>query len=120
MIVARQNRSPGRFLPRGFALAELIAVTVILGILAFIVIPRLSGNSFDSKRNACYVNKTDIEVQTELWFRNKGSWPAGDLSDIGADLAYFPDGLRLCPVDGTGYVLDGTTHRVTGHEHASP
>ena len=99
---------------------ELIAVVVILGMIAWVTVPRLSGNSFDSRSSACYVNMADIEVQTELWYRNKGSWPAQDLSDIAADPAYFPDGLRLCPVDGTGYVLDGTTHRVTGHEHASP
>ncbi len=96
---------------------ELIVVTVILGIIAWVVIPRLTGSSFDSKSNACYVNRRDVEVQTELWYRNKGTWPALDLSDIGADLGYFPEGLRLCPVDGTGYVLDATTHQVTGHVH---
>lgn len=117
---ARKSRSRGGLPRRGFTLAELVAVVVILGIIACVVIPRLSGSSFDSKRNACYVNSTDIEVRAELWFRNKGSWPAQDLSDLGADPAYFPDGLQPCPVDGTGYVLDGTTHRVTGHEHASP
>jgi len=120
MIVANRNRSPGKCPPRGFTLLEIAMVAVILGIIAWVVIPRLSGNSFDSKSSACYVNKRDIEVQTELWYRNEGSWPAQDLSDIGADPAYFPDGPRQCPVDGTGYVLDGATHRVTGHEHVSP
>ena len=92
-------------------------VVVILGIISLVVLPRLWGGSLDSKRNACYVNKADIEVQAELWHRNKGSWPAANLSDMGADEAYFPDGLPSCPVDGTAYVLDGTTHQVIGHDH---
>lgn len=120
MIDTNGNRPSGAFLPKGVTLLELIVVTVILGIIACVVIPRLSGSSFDSKSSACYVNKRDVEVQTELWYRNKGSWPAQDLSDIGADRAYFPDGLRSCPLDGTGYVLDAVTHRVTGHEHVAP
>ena len=120
MMGAKRNRLPGRLPPPGFTQLELIMVIVILGIVACVVIPRLSENSFDSKVSACYVIRMDIEVQALLWHRNKGSWPAANLSDIGVDLGYFPDGLRLCPVDGTAYVLDGTTHRVTGHLHPSP
>ncbi len=92
-------------------------VVVILGIIGWVVLPRLSDGSLDSERIACYVNKTDVEVQAELWYRNKGSWPATDLSDVGADVEYFPDGLPTCPVDGTAYVLDGATHQVIGHDH---
>lgn len=98
---------------------ELIAAVVILGIIAWVVLPRLSDGSLDAKRNACYMNKADIEVQTELWYRNKGSWPATNLSNVGADVEYFPDGLPTCPVDGTAYTLDGATHQVIGHDHPS-
>jgi len=45
----------------------------------------------------------------------KGAWPANDLSDIGADSNYFPDGTPTCPVSGQPYRLDPTTHRVIGH-----
>ena len=99
---------------------EAILVAVVLGIIGSVSIVRLSLNSLDSKRNACYINRRDIEVQAELWYRNKGSWPASDLSDMGTDAAYLPDGLPICPVDGTAYVLDGSTHRVVGHEHPPP
>ena len=88
-----------------------------LGILGGLILPRLVGNSLETKRNACYVNVRNIEVQTELWYRSKGAWPAVDLSDVGSDKAYFPEGLPTCPITKSGYVLDETTHRVLGHQH---
>ena len=71
----------------------------------------------ESKRNACYVTKRNIEVQAELWYRNKAAWPATDLGDIAADGAYLPEGQPACPVDASGYTLDAATGRVVGHEH---
>jgi hypothetical protein len=53
-----------------------------------------------------------------MWFRNTGAWPSVPLAgSIGADAVYFPDGYPICPVDGTTYELDATTHQVTGHDH---
>jgi type II secretory pathway pseudopilin PulG len=106
--------------PRGFSLLESIAVVLGLGVVCWVVIPRLSGNSLELKQNACYTNRGNIEIQAELWYRNKETWPATDLSDIRVDPVYFPDDLPKCPVDGSGYVLDSTTHRVVGHEHSAP
>lgn len=105
---------------RGLSLLELTAVLLLLAIVAAVIIPRLAENASESRKNACYTYSRDIEVQVELWRRNKNTWPALDLSDIGADPTYFPDGLPVCPLDGTRYVLDGATHRVTGHDHESP
>ena len=102
---------------RGVSLLELTMVILLLAIIAWVALPRLLGNSLDTKKNTCYMNVRDIEVQAELWYRDNGTWPTLDLSDIGADGVHFPDGLPICPVDGTSYTLDGTTHRVTGHGH---
>ena len=38
--------------------------------------------------------------------------PAADLSDIGADANYFPDGIPTNPTSGAAYSLNATTHRV--------
>jgi general secretion pathway protein G len=116
----RSGRSRSHRGSPGTTLLELTMVVVILGIIGWVVLPRLSGGSLDSKRNACYVSVADIEVQAELWYRNKGTWPATDLSNMGADVEYCPDGLPLCPVNGTAYVLDGATHQVIGHNHPLP
>ncbi len=101
----------------GLSLVELLAAVVIIGLLAGIVFVKIRAPSAAAKRNACYVNKGEIELQAQLWFRNKGVWPRADLSDIGSNLSYFPSGLPACPVDGTAYRFDPVTGQVVGHSH---
>ena len=101
----------------GFTLLELLIVVVILGILAAIIIPRFTVSAAEAKKNACAQNVSSINTQTERWYFEKGAWPANDLSDIGADASFFPDGIVACPVDASAYALDAVTHRVTGHSH---
>lgn len=99
------------------SLLEMIAVLAILGVLAACVIPRLGTHHISAKRHACWMNKAEIELQVQLWHRNNGSFPAADLSDIGSDQAYFPEGVPTCPADGTAYTIDTTSGLVTGHTH---
>ena len=100
-----------------FSLTELMAVIVLIGITATIVLTRASTGNDNSNIAACYVNKGDIEIQAELWLNNSGSWPLANLSDVGGDVNYFPEGVPLCPVDGTVYTIDTSTGRVIGHNH---
>ena len=100
-----------------FSLLELLAVTLILGLLAALIVPRVAGNDEIANIAACYVYKGDIEVQAEIWKYNTGSWPATNLAAIGADLNYFPEGLPTCPVDGNAYTIDTSTGLVIGHNH---
>jgi general secretion pathway protein G len=104
-------------LRRALSLVELIAVVAVLGLLAALIFPRIAGQGQVSKSAACQAQKGDIEIQAELWMHNTGSWPAGDLSDIGTNGAYFPEGLPTCPVDGTAYTINTSTGRVIGHNH---
>jgi general secretion pathway protein G len=103
----------------GLTLVEVLAVVSILGILAAMVVSRVTANSEDTNRNACYVNIGDIEMQVELFRRNEGSWPADNLSDIipPGETDYFPSGLPVCPYDGSAYTINSSTHRVEGHSH---
>ena len=114
MFLTRLNR-PKR--ARGFTLLELLIVVVILGILAAIIIPRFTVSAAEAKKNACAQNVANLNTQTERWYFEKGAWPAADMSDIGADADFFPDGIPACPVDASAYALDATTHRVSGHSH---
>lgn len=102
---------------RAFTLIEILAVVVILGILAAVVVPRVLVSSTTAKTNACYQNKASINSAVERWYFGAGAWPADNLADIAADNNYFPEGIPVCPVDASAYALDATTHRVTGHAH---
>ena len=102
---------------RAFTLLELLAVLTLIGLLATIALVNFRPVSSATKKRACYVTKGEIELQVGLWHRNHGSWPQSNLANIGADPAYFPEGLPTCPVDGSAYTIDSTTHRVVGHTH---
>jgi prepilin-type N-terminal cleavage/methylation domain-containing protein len=111
---SRICRMPDR---SGFSLWELMAVVTILGVLGALIVPRVLGHHDDAKQAVCFINQGEIEMQVKLWRRNSGSYPAANLSDIGANATYFPEGLPVCPVDGTAYTINTTSGLVTGHTH---
>src|SRR4051812_852831 len=113
--IMQRHRSSCRDM--AFSLTELMAVMVILGVLAILVVPRVSSHQDTAKRAACYANQGDIELQVKLWKRANGSYPAANLSDIGANTSYFPSSVPVCPVDGTAYTINTTTGLVIGHTH---
>lgn len=97
---------------------ELLAVVVVLGLIATLALPRMISSTDAAREKACYHNRGEINITVERYYLHTGNWPATNLSDIGADPNYFPDGLPTCPVSGAAYRLDGTTHRVIGHTHS--
>ncbi len=101
----------------GFTLIEILAVVVILGILASVVVPRVLASSATAKINACYQNKAVVNTAVERWYFDNGTWPAALLTDIGADVNFFPEGIPVCPVDATAYALDIVSNRIPGHAH---
>ena len=96
---------------------ELMAAVTILAVVAAYIVVRVGGYHVTAKKNACYANKGEIELQVKLWRRNNGSYPLANLSDIGANTSYFPQGLPTCPVDGSAYTINTITGLVTGHTH---
>lgn len=105
-----KSRKQGK--PSGFSLLELLAVVTILGIIAAIIIPRVTVSSDTAKQRVRDHHKATINAAVERYYIDNNGWPAADLSDIGADLNYFPDGIPANPVDGSAYSLNTTTHRV--------
>jgi len=107
----------GRRRNGGITLLEIVAVGAIVAVVAALVVTRFLSAGGTANENACYVHKAEVESLAQLWFQQKGVWPQTNLGDIGADTSYFPDGLPVCPVDGTSYTLDATTGKVVGHNH---
>lgn len=101
--------------PRGFSLLELLAVVTIIGVIASLVVSRVTSNADLAKTRSCFHNRAELNRTVERWYIDTGAWPANDLSDIGADVNYFPSGIQACPVTGNAYSLNATTHRVNGH-----
>jgi general secretion pathway protein G len=97
-----------------FSLLELIAVVVILGIIATIILPRASAARNEAAEKACYHNRMLINSAVERYAVTTGSDPA-DLSVLANDPDYFPNGIPVCPVSGNAYTLNPGTQRVNGH-----
>jgi general secretion pathway protein G len=98
---------------------ELLAVVVILGVIAALIVPRLITGTDVAKDKSCYHNRAEINITVERYYMHNNAWPANNLSDIGVNPDYFPDGLPTCPVSGQPYRLDPATHRVVGHASSS-
>ncbi len=97
---------------RGFSLLELLAVVTILGIIAAIIVPRVAVSNSTAKQKVRDHHKATINAAVERYYIDVGTWPANDLSDIAANVNYFPSGVPTNPVDNSAYTLNATTHRV--------
>jgi general secretion pathway protein G len=97
---------------RGFSLLELLAVVTILGIIAAIIVPRVTVSSATAKNKVRDHHKATINAAVERFYIDTNTWPANDLTDIAANVNYFRNGIPTNPVDGTSYSLNATTHRV--------
>lgn len=97
---------------RGITLVELVAILTIVGIIAAIIVPQVSVSQDTAQQKANAHNKAVINATVERWYIDKGTWPADDLTDIGADNRYFTSGVPRNPIDNSAYKLDSKTHRV--------
>lgn len=97
---------------RGFSLMELLAVVTILGIIAAIIVPRVSVSTNSAKTKVDAHNRATINAAVERYYIEEGDWPA-NIGVLANDTDYFPDGIPDNPVDATDpYALNSTTHRV--------
>ncbi|MEM9700964.1 MAG: hypothetical protein AAF907_00810 [Planctomycetota bacterium] len=106
-VVRRSHRA-------GLSMLELIAVMFVLGAIAAVIVPQLGGTGRAVDVETCDRHREAIDLHASLHLRNTGAWPAADLSDLATTL---PEGLPVCPVDGSAYTFDSVTGRTVDHAH---
>jgi prepilin-type N-terminal cleavage/methylation domain-containing protein len=99
---------------RGFTLLEMLAVITLIGILAVIIVPRISVQGWTAKGKVCDQYVSDINDAIERYYFENGAFPTtvGDLTPT-----YYPDAIPPCPANGAGYTIDPATHTVLRHNH---
>lgn len=105
----------GRSVRCGFSLLELLAVVTIIAVIASIIVPRLAFHVFSAKEKMCSQYRGDLNSAIEKYMFDHNAPPA-QLSDLQTG-NYYPGAIPKCPADNTDYVIDSTTHRITGHNH---
>lgn len=107
---ARAAARPRRTLRRaGFSLLELIAVVTILGIIAAVVIPRISSSSTTAGVQADQQSAAEMRSALERYRFDTGAYPTGTDAAAAAAELVTNDYLHSAPVwqEHTAAYADG-------------
>lgn len=93
---------------KGFTLIELVVVIVILGILALLVIPKISAYTNQAKTSTCVANMRSYKSAMVMWqAQDLNNHTLGAASLTTGTLNSFMEKPAICPGGGT-YSLDKT------------
>ncbi|GHU51204.1 hypothetical protein AGMMS49975_03900 [Clostridia bacterium] len=96
---------------KGFTLIELVVVIVILGILALLVIPKISAYTDSAKLSTCVANMRPLKSAITIWqvdHINGDPTDAAQLT-IGGLGQFIEGGAQQCPLKGTYSIIANTS-----------
>ena len=91
----------------GFSLLELMAVVAILGVIAAIIVPRVSVSTDNAKTQVQSHQLGTLNSAVERYYIDNNAWPTA-LTDLVP--THVPDGIPTPPLGGT-YTYNTTTNR---------
>lgn len=107
MRLSRNNSNRYYRQSRGFSLLELLAVVTILGVIAALILYRVTGVTDDAKAKVQLHQVAELNMAIEHYYMINEAWPAS-LNDLVPE--HLPDGIPTPPTGGT-YSINAITHR---------
>ena len=100
-----------------YTVVESMILVLVLVILAFVAIPKISESSTTEQSYACMTNIQLLNQKIERFEKVTGSFPGRvDLSEVPGFAAYLHEGFPKCPF-GLDYKYDMDLKRVAPHKH---
>ena len=90
---------------KGFSLMELLVVIIILGLLAAVVLPNLTGKSEEAKRKLTCVQMKNLVESLKMFKIDNGRYPSTEEGLLA--LTQNPDPEGLLSYSKVGYLEDG-------------
>jgi prepilin-type N-terminal cleavage/methylation domain-containing protein len=99
---------------KGFTLIELLIVVAILGILAAVIIPNVSGFMVTGRLNAKNTEVENVKTAALAYYAEYGTWPANTRTDNFSNFYAGSLDVEYTFDDDYGWVLNASPYTTNG------